>query len=258
MPPEGLSIAQDETLVPVEASLDKTHYFQYFAMHYLMPEMRILRRGRALVRPEADGWRQISEHCLSEAVGADILAEALGANREMVRRAALLHDWYKRRELELKKEHGMIEGYRISNTEDLQLLRGYGVPEELIRLSHSNTLENADPDYLASRTLEEKIVHFMDLITDYSNWVSYLERRKRPQNNPKAIEWSESFREQYDGASLFEMNQRLEALERGEFEEALGLEPGTLVNFMRQRLNERIKQLKREQESAKQDEKDRS
>ena len=47
---------------------------------------------------KAEGWRNVSEHCLLEAVTADILAEGLGLaeeEREQLVAGAILHDFFK-------------------------------------------------------------------------------------------------------------------------------------------------------------------
>ncbi len=51
----------------------------------------MLERGGVLGRGNED-WRNVSEHCLTEAVVGSLLAEALSADMSAVERALLLHD----------------------------------------------------------------------------------------------------------------------------------------------------------------------
>ena len=53
--------------------------------------------------PKSEGWRNVVEHELVEAEAADILGEKLGLSleeRQNLRTAALLHDVFKRREID--------------------------------------------------------------------------------------------------------------------------------------------------------------
>ena len=106
----------------------RVKYFSSFALRHLT-QMRILRKGGVLGRGNAD-WRNVSEHCLIEAVGADVLAEALSAKRKILVEAALLHDWYKRREVEAMKAGGAEVGHKTTLTEDVLILREVGVSED--------------------------------------------------------------------------------------------------------------------------------
>jgi hypothetical protein len=229
----------EQTPQPAEFEKKKTAYFSRFALRHLS-DMKILRKGGVLGKENRD-WRNIGEHTISEAVNADILAEALDANRANVVRAANLHDWYKRREVETMEQFGGTKGYQITSEEDERLLRGCGVPEDLIKLAHSNIPGSADPKYLANRTLEEKIVHYVDMVLHGTALMSSFEERLAPQlKNPRAVEFSESFRDHYGGISLWEVEKLAVEQEQKEFEELLGLPEGGLIPFLRKKLEERI------------------
>ncbi len=216
----------------------KTMYFSRFATRHLS-EMRVLKKGGVLGRGN-ELWRNISEHCLSETVAADILAEALGADREKVAEATLLHDWFKRREVEAMKKLGGAKGYEATAGEDERLLKEYGVPDEIVRLAHSNLPENGDPEYLRRRPLEEKIIHFVDIITDGSNWVDFRDKLQKARGSKTTVEFSESMRERFGGKSMLELQEELTAGEEREFEEILGLGSGELMAFIFKKLGERI------------------
>ncbi len=204
--------------------------------------MRILRKGGVLEKPKGkeESWRNVSEHCLVEAVAADVLAEHLHADREKVVQAALLHDWYKRREIEGMKKKGGGEGYAAALEEDGRLLLEYGVPQELVDLAHANFPKSADPDYLKNRTLEEKIMYYVDIITSDSEIVPFEERLKLAKGKKNIVEMSEWLRGQYGGKSFFELHEILAPEVQTEFEDRLGIEHGTLVDFIKQKIEERI------------------
>lgn len=222
----------------IENERRKTSYFSRFALKHFN-DMKILGKGGILGKG-AEKWRNISEHCLVEGVGADILAKYLGADRDKVVKAALLHDWYKRQEIEAMQKLGGGEGYRKAINEDERLLYEFGIPEDIIKLAHSNTPESSNPNYLKNRSLEEKIIHFIDLITSGSEFVDFIERQRKSEQKQKNIEFSESFREKYYGKSLYEVQKEVGEMEQEEFEKLLGLEAGTLINFIKTKLEERI------------------
>ena len=219
-------------------NLAKTRYFSDFALKNLS-EMKILKKGGILGK-ENKNWRNISEHCLAEAVGADILAEHLGADRDAVVEAALIHDWYKRREIEAMKKTDGAFGYEKTAEEDESFLREFGIDEIMIKLSHSNIPERADFEYLKNRSMEEKIIHFIDTILSGSEFVDFNERLRVVEQKKHNVEFSESFRDKYSGKSLFEVQRETIIIEQQEFEETLNLQPGELINFIKEKLEERI------------------
>ena len=217
----------------------KTKYFSDFAVKH-MAEMRILAEGGILGSENKD-WRNISEHCLSEAVVADILAEHLKADRKGVAQATLLHDWYKRKEVEAMQEHGADAGYQKTTEEDEKELRKLGVPEHIVRLAHANIPESDEKEHVKSRSLEEKIVHFADHIIQGSEIVNFTERRRVLEQKKRNVEFSDSFKRQYSGKSLFDVQfEDICPSEQGEFEESIGLEKGSLIDFLRNELRKRI------------------
>lgn len=213
-------------------------YFSNFALRHFR-EMRILAKGGVLGRGNED-WRNVAEHCLVEAVGADILAEALGVSPKRVVSAALLHDWYKRREVEAMKLIGGGKGYEKTAKEDDRLLREYGISEDVIRIAHANIPESADLKYLEERPIEEKIMHFMDLITSGLEFMDVEARIRVAEQKKHMVEFSESFRSRYEGRTLHEVQCEITALEQREFEWRIGLESGTLLDFLKTKLGERI------------------
>jgi HD superfamily phosphodiesterase len=223
--------------------LAKTRYFSDFALRHFN-EMKILQKGGILGKENKD-WRNISEHCLTEAVGADILAEYLGGNRDKVVSAALIHDWYKRKEVERMKKEGGALGYSQAAEEDVSLLRQLGVSEEIIKLAHANIPESSNQEYLNNRSLEEKIVHYIDMITSGSQFIDYVERLRIVRGKKHNIEFSESFRERYGGKSLLELQEELARIEEREFEDKLGLDRGELIRFIKEKLEERIQNYER-------------
>ncbi len=221
------------------AESKKRKYFSKFALKHI-EEMRILKAGGVLGRENAE-WRNVSEHCLTESVGADVLAEFLGADRTKTVKAALIHDWFKRREVEAMKKFGAGTGHKTTSEEDEKLLREYVVDEEVIRIARSNIPARIDPEYLHSRPIEEKIMHLIDIFTSNSDFVSIEKRYELLEKKPLNIEFSESFKGQF-GKALFEVQKEIAHAEQEDFEKAIGIERGSLVEFIKMKVQERIDQ----------------
>jgi len=216
----------------------KTRYFSDFALKHF-GEMRILKKGGVLGKDNAE-WRNVSEHCLVEAVGADILCEYLGADKEAVVTAVLLHDWHKRKEVEEMKKSGVVEGYVRAAEENDELLRRYGLPDQIIKLTHANIPESNDPEYLSNRTLEEKIIHFVDMITSDSQFIDFQTRLEDVEKQELTVQFIESFRKKYGGHHLNEIQREAATMEQEEFERILNIQSNTLVHFIQEKLGERI------------------
>ncbi len=216
----------------------KSQYFSYFALRHLST-MRILRGGGILGKENIE-WRNIAEHCLVEAVGADILAEYTGADRDSVVVAALLHDWYKRNEIEAMKQEGVSLGYKKADQKDRLILKTYGIDDAIISLTHSNIIQSIDPLYLEQRTLNEKIIHFIDFATSGTHFVQLKERRQSLEKKKQNIDFSNSFKNQYEGNSLYDVQYMIGAQEQEEFEKLIGVESGSLIIFLKKKMIERI------------------
>ena len=229
---------QERLTNPDKNETRKTRYFSDFALRH-MKEMRVLAKGGALGKENAE-WRNVSEHCLAETVGADILAEALGADREKVVTAVLLHDWNKRTEIETMTQHGAEEGYKEVTANGERLLRNYGVPEDVVTLSQSNILKSANRNDWLNLPIEAKIVYFIDVITSGTKFVGFEERLRLAAQKPNTVELSEGFRSTYGGKSLLQVQAEASSLIQKELEDLLHLEPGTLIDFIMRKLEERI------------------
>lgn len=80
--------------------LEKTNFWAKRALNAIS----IMRDSRETgLFPKSEGWRNVIEHELVEAEAADVLGEMLGLldkDRQNLRTAALIHDIFKRKEIE--------------------------------------------------------------------------------------------------------------------------------------------------------------
>ncbi|MDO8626465.1 MAG: hypothetical protein Q7K39_03365 [Candidatus Magasanikbacteria bacterium] len=224
-----------------EFEMAKRKFFSDFALAHLS-QFRIHQSGGILGKENRD-WRNISEHCLVEAVAADTIAAATGANREILVAAALLHDWFKRREIERTCATNPAQmGASLADIEkaDRVALEKFGVAPVVIDLAHANILAAGDAEYLGSRTLEEKIMHWIDLSTQDTLVVDFRERVQAAEQKDAYRAWSESLRPQYGGKSLSEIDIAVAAQEQAEIERLLNIPDGALVTWIRSQIENKI------------------
>ena len=225
--------------VDVDFASKKAAYFSDFALRHLSM-FRIQKKGDIIGKENVE-WRNVPEHCLVEAVAADVLAEYLSADRERVVQAALLHDWYKRYEVGAMAEMGAVAGNQYALQQDKEKLRALGISNDVIKLAHANEPSSPDVDTLQDRTLEEKIIHYADLITSGSDFVDFHERLKAASTRKMEKERSEYLRMNYGGKSFFEVQEIAAAMEEDEFKKMLGLGNESLIDFIRENIFERVR-----------------
>ena len=219
---------------------DEINYFYNFILKY-KKEAKILIKGGVLGKGN-EGWHNVAKHCIAVAIGANILAELLGADRDKIVKGCLLHDWYKRNEVKIMNKLGGQKGYEQSNKEDKKLLQKYGVPRDIIKIAHANVVETADLKHLKKRSIEEKMMHYIDMITSEVEFVGYKKRLIKVLQKKRNVEFSESFRARpkYKGRALFELNYDVIRDEQRELEQKLGIKTGTMISFLKKKFKERI------------------
>ncbi len=192
--------------------------------------------------PDENGrhWGNVTEHCLVEAARVYELAELLGfgdgLKRELVE-AAVVHDFYKKREIELTREHALRggsgrEGVLVNEGEARGVLLSAGFSEAQVLWVQS---VSGDPDNVifvkgivdSGRTDPEElariILHYVDNYTRGASWVTRAEEseagvlndidRRNIMNaeNPDYQKMNEEGRASYAGHPFFDGMTRFEA-----------------------------------------------
>lgn len=200
-------------------AVNKTFFFQDFSLHYfhafrLHKDGKLLGNGRKM-----EGWNT-SEHCLIAGVMGQILGEELHLPVEDVHdvvEALLLHDWAKRLEVEaidVARKEGTSVHTALTDTKehDKRTLLLHGISPRVVELTEANTPK----DEHGPQTDVEKVVWYVDAMMsalqpgsiaqrfdDFSRgWTGSKEDESRRKRN---IEHSNSYREQYHGKSLIEV-----------------------------------------------------
>src|SRR3989344_2508618 len=137
----------------------------------------VMKRARETgLFPKSEGWRNVVENELVEAEAADVLAEMLGLStedRQNLRTAALLHDVFKRKEIEEYSKLG-AEGFDKAAVEQARFIRDIGLSEEIVGLTESvastslSKFINRDGKFVDNYDQipqTEKILHYIDDIT---------------------------------------------------------------------------------------------
>lgn len=161
----------------------KTAYCEKFALSHLSA-LRPIYLGGALRRPEGnpeEAWRNVAEHSLVSGIFADILAEEFGKSdeeRRTVVRAALVHDWAKKRESKAIDEElersGTLSFSRLKEiiTESEKKLSSMGFTPSEIDLSSANIPRTPD----GPQTDLGKIIWFVDMMLSGTQPTPILDR----------------------------------------------------------------------------------
>lgn len=195
--------------------------------------------------PESEGWRNVVEHELVEAEAADVLAEKLGLSeeaRKTLRIAALLHDVYKRREIEKTEKEG-ASGFDVSAKEQSDWLRSLGYSDEVIDLTESagHTSFKEFIDNFDSIPTSKKIMHYVDDITLNNDIVPLMTRINALEKNLRYKELSEQLRNVFGGRIYFEVQREISKRIEEEFAPKLGVEnPSEMPAFIRECISNRI------------------
>lgn len=177
--------------------------------------------------PKKEGWGNISEHCVVEAAAAEVVADSLGLSEDLKRKlvqAALLHDYYKRREVEkARAAKNSATSFDEAADESKRILLERGIDKDVVTIADSagHTSLSAMQDLL-QRSDElndveklQMVFHYLDDITLNTDIVPLDLRIDMLENNPKYVKLNESGREIFNGRKMFdvqrEVGQRIES-----------------------------------------------
>lgn len=219
---------------PESFELKKRRYFSNFALKHLSAFR--LHKEQGLL-PKTEGWSNVSEHCLLEAVAVDVVSEKLNLGqkeRDRLVEAALLHDYFKRREIETMKARGET-GLDIIKEVEVQsesVLISKGVDPEVVRMTGlvgAGSLEYFENN---DTKLDEKILHYVDDITDNIQILPLRDRVEKVAKKYPDLDKTGSYKKQL---SISESIQQELALRLGV------IEPEKLPEYIVQQIEERVR-----------------
>lgn len=239
-----------------DAAKQKRTYFAAFARAHASSFRPHWKEGDTLGR-SPDRWRNVSEHCLVEGVLADVLAHELRLpphEREALVSAALMHDWFKKREVTAQRaaERGgtpLLEAYEKAHREDAERLRSLGVPEHISRITDAIICT----DRSGPQTLVEKAMWYADAILSSTEPMKLrrrfddLERgwdgaKDDPARAARNRTFSDSFKPRYGGTSLFDVQREIAGRVEPELAQTAGFmgQPDEFPEYLKQKIEERI------------------
>jgi HD superfamily phosphodiesterase len=192
------------------------------------PEFDLLKNEGRLI----GDWFNIYNHCKLEGEVAIILSRLVDLNEvdsKILIKAAILHDWYKRYEIEQAKGLGITE-YKNSENDSYNKLLALGVEKRIVEVAHSVGSLSLE-EIMNSQDLIKKLMHFIDdiclgdRIAEIDERIDYNER-KYPQLN-------EEGRKMFEGRTYFEMQRVVGKQIQSEIEDILKIEPNSLISLIK-------------------------
>ncbi len=168
-------------------------------------EFNILKEYGQLV----NGWENAYNHCKTECAAALVISDLINLDsekRNILAKAAILHDWYKRKEKESgiegsdKYEKGVIDSY--------EGLLKLGVDKQIVDIAH-NVGHTSLLDIQVTTDILKKIMHFIDDITFESDIVELDVRIDANEANEQYKELNESGRAKHNGRTYFEVQREV-------------------------------------------------
>lgn len=163
--------------------LKKRRFFSKIAMQ----ERDFLCMHRSFGLLEGDSnreWGNVSEHCLVAVARVDVLSEQLKLSdetRALLRHAAALHDFFKKREKDATDSSGKLNWKSYADAGDLANahMREAGISEDIIKLVNAvahTSLYDAEAvlrkETLAENEIAFLVMHYVDDYTRGSGWAS--------------------------------------------------------------------------------------
>lgn len=130
--------------------------------------------------PESEGWANIVRHCLLEAAAMEVVARGLrlpSKAKDRLVLAGLIHDFYKRRELELiKKEGDSTATLEKAEKQSFKILSDNNIDQEIVQITDAIGITKLDRIKDPSCTLPEKAMFYIDSITKHDQLVTLEEK----------------------------------------------------------------------------------
>ena len=246
----------------------KRKYFQSIAlkvkeglvMHKKMGLWKRLNGERA--------WEKVSEHCLVEAARSEVFSDLLRFSVDLkkdLRLAAVLHDFFKKNEVELVKDSPTWEKFDQADRAERRIIQEVGFDERVTKLvsavGTSGLLKIQELQKIPKLTEDDLASLVMGYLDDYtvnSEWaepatikegkkVNEVDRRvDKNEANPMYKLLGEQGREYFGGETTFEAQRRIahkseEILTRKiNKRNNLNLDPKDLPQFVDEKIKQKI------------------
>ena len=228
----------------------RAKYFGELALKHLSL-MRLHKEFGLL--PRKEGFGNVTEHCLTEAAAAEVIADELGLSvdsKQKLVEAPLIHDFYKRREVERTREdRNSARSFDAAAKSSRQILLDRGIDKDIVEIA-----DYAGHNYLG-RMMEllgrmdslseverlQLIFHYLDDITLNNDFVMLKSRIDMLESNPKYKVLNESGRDQFEGMATFSVQRAVGQKIEKWLAKAIGLDyPNVLPWWIREEVQSKI------------------
>lgn len=184
-------------------------------------------------------WSNVYDHCLTEGLVASVFADLLkldADDREALVKAALLHDWYKRKEREAAGQHGASQ-YDAAALRSAEGLKSLGYSERIAELTASvghtslKAIEATD-DFL------RKLMHYIDDMVLQKTVIGLRERVQRTWAKDQYRELNESGRAVFGGKTYAQVQEEVGLKIERQVARRLGCAPGEVMIRVKDALKE--------------------
>ena len=151
---------------------------------------------------------------------------------EILIKSAILHDWYKKNEIERAKKEGHKE-YEESEHDSYNKLIELGYSKRIAEVAHSVGAFSLK-EIIDSTDFLKKLMHYIDDICLGDMIVEVDERIDHNESQIKYNELNESGRKVHGGKTFFEVQREVGNKIQTEIESQLHLEPKSLIAIIKQ------------------------
>lgn len=209
--------------------------------------MSIMRQSKKTgLLPRSEGWSSVLEHELAESEAVDVLGEKLGLSdkeRANLRTAALLHDIFKRKEIEGARRDGVSAFDEVGELQS-KWIKDQGYSQEIVDMVGSIGHTSFD-DFLNNYeniSLPRKIMQYVDSITLGSEIVSLEQRMAYLENKAEYKELLKKGIEKY-GKPLHKVQEEINIRIEKDLAPKLGVDdPSAIPEFIKGCIDKRIEE----------------
>lgn len=184
-----------------------------------------------------DDWSNVYDHCLKEGQIAQIISNLLEFSKydqEILVKAALLHDWYKRGEGEAVSKRG-AKKYDIKAKESARLLKEFGYSEEIVELAQSIG-HTSLRDILTTNNFIKRLMHYIDDITYGDELVALDIRIDRLEEAERYKELNEMGRKIFSGKTYFQVQREVGHMIEKEIANRINVRPNQVIPIIKKYL----------------------
>jgi len=182
-----------------------------------------------------DDWSNIYQHCKKEGEIAIVLSNMLGLTKgasEILIKAAILHDWFKRKEREMAQTNPLA--YEDAEKLSIEGLKSLGYTNQIVDVAHSVGSFSLK-EMQITNSLLKRALHWIDDVTNGDELVELDYRIDLLEKAERYKELNQTGIAIY-GKTLFQMQREIGLEIQYELEGICNVAKGYLVPFIKDKL----------------------